>query len=702
MVEHVSACLVCETVYYFVQFSSSVWFVNSGICLFWPAGFFSRFVCFRIWFEVNLWQLASVSNNLCVFFCEMANTNGGIDEVDVLLRSVSRKRKRGEDLTADEEDALRAFMDQDDEEEDDGMDPFENEEDGDADYVPEGDASDVEDEVDIEIVLAEDDDEEDVEEIFEQSIAAALQQREGLAAEGHDMPEPMGDVVAGAIDPPHALDKDGKKWYLDAPATGRPRAHTIPPLGTKMGVQRCISSTATPVQIFKSLMSPELVSVIVRETNRRAHESFRKWNEEHPDSVPRKWDEVKETELYAFIGLLLFAGVFTQNSQPTKEMWAQYNQPIYKATMSLVRFRQLLTYIRFDNQITRAVRLETSKSAAIDDIWQMLMANLERAYQPQEQVTVDEQLFPYRGRTRFTQYMPSKPAKYGIKIWWMCDALSHYPLKGIIYTGRQAGEARATDLGENVVKALVRSYEKTGRTIYADNFFSSLPLVEWLMDKRLAFVGTLKWNKRCLTPDMRNDKRKLFDTVFGFYDNKVALCSYQAKKDKIVRMISTVHYTKTFNGSQLKPQQIMDYNKYKGGVDTMDQMVSGYTSKRSTKRWPLALFFNMLDVAGLAAYIIHDILNPLNRRQSDRRRKFIVELAHQLVTPHMEERAVNSKVIAHKHITNAMAAFNVLVIFKFTHHKTKTLMIIVLTLSNSRFNLRADQHHLTRDPRRFM
>ena len=58
---------------------------------------------------------------------------------------------------------------------------------------------------------------------------------------------------------------------------------------------------------------------------------------------------------------------------------------------------------------------------------------------------------------------------------------------------------------------------------------------------------------------------------------------------------------------QKKPHMIMYYNKYKTGVDTMDQMVSRYTCHRRTQRWPLAMFFNILDVGALAAYLIYCI-----------------------------------------------------------------------------------------------
>jgi hypothetical protein len=46
-------------------------------------------------------------------------------------------------------------------------------------------------------------------------------------------------------------------------------------------------------------------------------------------------------------------------------------------------------------------------------------------YNPGPNVTVDEQLMPFRGRCPFRQYM-SKPAKYRIRILAACDAASSY------------------------------------------------------------------------------------------------------------------------------------------------------------------------------------------------------------------------------------------------------------------------------------
>lgn len=38
----------------------------------------------------------------------------------------------------------------------------------------------------------------------------------------------------------------------------------------------------------------------------------------------------------------------------------------------------------------------------------------------------------------------------------------------------------------------------------------------------------------------------------------------------------------------------------------MDQTIGGYNCKMATNRWPLALFFNMMDVVASAAFVMHD------------------------------------------------------------------------------------------------
>lgn len=171
----------------------------------------------------------------------------------------------------------------------------------------------------MEVDLRESEDEEDLDEIYAETVAAVI-------AGQVDMPVPVPAQISEFY-----RSKDGKIWNCNPPPNSRPRAHTqhiVSRTGPKIGTLR------NPISIFKNLISPEINSVIARETKRRANDSYRIWNEGHPTAKQHVWKAVKENELYAFIGLLLFSGVFSENSRPTKGMWA---------TMSLIRFRHILT-----------------------------------------------------------------------------------------------------------------------------------------------------------------------------------------------------------------------------------------------------------------------------------------------------------------------------------------------------------------------
>lgn len=88
-----------------------------------------------------------------------------------------------------------------------------------------------------------------------------------------------------------------------------------------------------------------------------------------------------------------------------------------------------------------------------------------------------------------------------------------------------------------------------------------------------------------------------------------------------MNLLSTLHHNpEVSNREDKKPQIILDYNKCKGGVGTLDKVVSCYTCKRKTNRWPQVVFSNMLDIS---AY---------------KRRHFLEKLGLQLSMPYIKHR----------------------------------------------------------------
>src|SRR4029434_8385466 len=161
----------------------------------------------------------------------------------------------------------------------------------------------------------------------------------------------------------------------------------------------------------------------------------------------------------------------------------------------------------------------------------------------------------------FREHKPSNPEKYGIKIWAACDATSSYAWNLEVYIRKPDEDA-------------LRKKSKN-RPVNSSKFV---------------------------------------------YTADMSLVSYVPKKRKNVVLMSTLHRDGRICGLEhQKPEIIMDYNATKGGVDNMDKLVSAYSFKRRTLRWPLAIFFNILDIPAYNAFITWMALNPEWKRGKLRR-----------------------------------------------------------------------------------
>ena len=52
-----------------------------------------------------------------------------------------------------------------------------------------------------------------------------------------------------------------------------------------------------------------------------------------------------------------------------------------------------------------------------------------------------------------------------------------------------------------------------------------------------------------------------------------------------------------------KPNTVVDYNHFKCGADIMDQKRRNYSLHAGTPRWPMAVFYNLLDMFVTRMYV---------------------------------------------------------------------------------------------------
>lgn len=315
--------------------------------------------------------------------------------------------------------------------------------------------------------------------------------------------------------------KDGTLWQsVPKPKVGKTPAKNVfrkPPTQ----LQGCQNVT-TSSHAFNLFVSDKIISDVVKCTNiegRRVKKDA--------------WVPTNDEEIEAVIGMLLFLGTKKHNMLSTEEIWdSSYGHPIIRACMGRRRFQTLMTHMRFDDKSTRNARRERDVFAPFRDVWDKFQKSLKSHYIPGPLLTVDEQLVPFRGRCSFLQYLPSKPDRYGMKVFWIADAEQNFPLYGVPYLGRPAGQERQVNLGRNIAVELATPFFKSGRNVTCDNFFTDLTLSETLLKNGMTLVGTVRANKRFLPDSLKTKKHlALNDSEFSFTADATVV-RYQSKKKK--------------------------------------------------------------------------------------------------------------------------------------------------------------------------
>ncbi|XP_071061469.1 piggyBac transposable element-derived protein 4-like [Pseudochaenichthys georgianus] len=394
------------------------------------------------------------------------------------------------------------------------------------------------------------------------------------------------EVCATEPSPAQEIGKDGTVWTVMEPCGGAGRRQ----------IQNILTESAGPTPHARHTITDKLTAFMCL-CDSVMLEEIRDCTIAEARRDRATWD-VSIMELKAFIALLYVRGAYCGKNIEMESFWSeQWGNAFFNATLSRNRFREIMRYLRFDKKETRRCRLTTDKFTHVRKVWDRFVDNSIASYRPGSDITVDEQLFLTKSRCPFTQYMPNKPDKFGIKFWLAADVDSKYMLNGFPYLGKDASRPATQRLGENVVLRLVEPFVGKGRNITTDNFFTSLPLAKALLAKNTSLVGTIKRNKRELPPSVQG-RSELFSTKV-LKSEKMVLSVYQCKPRRNVTILSTQHqHVAISTERKRKPETVEYYNHSKVGVDVLDQMARQYSVKGGTRRWPVAVFYNVLDLAG--------------------------------------------------------------------------------------------------------
>lgn len=267
---------------------------------------------------------------------------------------------------------------------------------------------------------------------------------------------------------------------------------------------------------------------------------------------------------------------------------------------------------------------QNDKFAKVRKYFELLVANFTTNFDKasSSHISIDETIVPYYGRHSTKQHIHGKPLRFGYKIWSAATAQG-YLVNCELYQGASGPSLKLQSeygLGAAVILELhSRLPQEIGPfNLYFDNFFTGLPLLNYLHEHNIGGTGTIRENRleNCSllnSKDMRKKPRGEIDyktsqkiIVAKWHDNSIVSIASNCHG---LTPITKVDRIGVINKKRTKiqvdcPALVKMYNKYMGGVDRFDENVDSMRVALRGKKWWFPLFAFGLDAACQNAWLI--------------------------------------------------------------------------------------------------
>ncbi|XP_050313331.1 piggyBac transposable element-derived protein 3-like [Anthonomus grandis grandis] len=250
--------------------------------------------------------------------------------------------------------------------------------------------------------------------------------------------------------------------------------------------------------------------------------------------------------------------------------------------MSRNRFQEILSFLHVNNNSLLS-KENKDKVYKVRPLFKILNNQFKFLYYGSRELSLDESIVKFKGRSVLNQYNPMKPVKRGYKLWCLSDQYG-FIKKFDIYQGKnEIIETKYKDhtLGEGVVLHMTEEERGKKKLVYFDNYYTTLKLLEILRGQDIFACGTIRNNRKGLPKNMKSDKmleRGAADMMVSNTD----ITYFKWKDNRVVHAASNFHGTeetimqrKDKTGKKCDitaPCAIKDYNKYMGGVNHADRL----------------------------------------------------------------------------------------------------------------------------------
>lgn len=295
-----------------------------------------------------------------------------------------------------------------------------------------------------------------------------------------------------------------------------------------------------PIDYFRLFLGRADFERIAEETNRYADQELGKMTLK-PHSRFRRWAATTWEEMVVFFAMILAMGLTVQ--QCFSEYWCideVTETPFFRKLMSRDRAYLLMSFFHLADNTKYVKRGQRGHQPLfkLGKFYADVLSRFPQVFVPDQRLSLDEGMIPWRGHLSFRVYSPDKPQKYGIKAYMICDAANGFCLKFKIYTGKSEIPQSSHGATYDLVCDMMQGFFFRGHILYMDNYYSSIPLFWDLWQCGVGATGTLKANRKGI-PEIITDAecKKKGDTAVA-HNKQLMIMKYHDRK--IVHLLSTV------------------------------------------------------------------------------------------------------------------------------------------------------------------
>ena len=278
--------------------------------------------------------------------------------------------------------------------------------------------------------------------------------------------------------------------------------------------------------------------------------------------------------------------------------------------MPIKRFRFLCAKIRFGDITSRTECFQHDRAAAVRLFFESFVTNCEKVMIPNAYLSIDEILYPTRVGVAFRQYNKNKPATYGLLFCSINSAEMPYTYSSTLYAGKPPGDPNEHYLTstDDIIKHLISSLSDhanlQGWNILCDRFYTSIDIANWLLEKKMTVVETIKTNRKGVGDLKKMDGRE-FQTTEVYWEKKkgtMTMTSYvvntksSGKRNMLVIPTANPILGAMKDDGKSKPAIIKFLDYTKGGTDIVDQKMGKYSLKPKLSKWTVCAFSYILDI----------------------------------------------------------------------------------------------------------